>query len=67
MSTSTVPATSDHECRDSEPGWAGLRRGPLDGPDRRPRLHPAQLHALRGRRRVPGRTDRAHDARCGRS
>ena len=45
---------------------AGVSKGPLAGRDQRPRLHPAELHALRRGRVVPGAGDRAHAAASGR-
>ena len=44
---------------------AGLRRGPLAGRHRRSRLHPAQLHPLHRRRRLPRRPDAAHHGDLG--
>ena len=46
---------------------AGVPVRPLAEADRRPRLHPAELHALRRRRGVPAPADRAHARRSGRS
>ena len=40
--------------------WEGFQTGPLAEGDQRPRLHPAELHALRRRRVVPRAGDRAH-------
>ena len=42
------------------PRLARFRRRPLARRDRRPGLHPAQLHPVRRRRRLPARPDRAH-------
>ena len=41
-------------------GVARIRAGNLAEPRQRPRIHPAQLHPVRRRRRVPAGRDRAH-------
>ena len=46
--------------RDDGDRLVRLRAGPLDQGDQRPRLHPAERHALLRRRGLPRRTDRAH-------
>ena len=50
----------------SDIAWRGFTPGLWQRPRQRPRLHPAQLHAVRGRRRVPPGRDRAHARDCGR-
>ena len=44
---------------------ARLRTRDLAEPGRRPRIHPAQLHPLRRRRRLPAGRDRAHARHVG--
>ena len=50
---------TDTPAADATAAWRGFRRALAEG-DRRPRLHPAELRALRGRRGVPRVRHAAH-------
>ena len=56
---------TDREKR--RPAWDGFQARSLAERDQRPRLHPAELHAVRRRRVVPRARDRAHARTSGSS
>ncbi len=64
-----VARSSISSCTTGSPrrGHGAFPARRVAGPRQRARLHPAQLHALRRRRRLPAGPDRAHARACGRS
>ena len=64
MAATAAPSTQTGA---SEAAWQGFRPGLWQKRDQRPRLHPAELHAVRRRRRVPRAGDAAHAEASGRS
>ncbi len=56
MATKTKAKTAT--ARDDIDAWAGFAPGMWQDAGQRARVHPAQLHALRGRPRLPARPDR---------
>ena len=60
-------ATQHEDRRRDRVAWRGFRPGLWQKRDQRPRLHPAELHAVRRRRRVPAGPTDAHAAASGRS
>ena len=52
--------------QDDIAAWRGFAPGSWQQSRQRARIHPAQLHALRRRRRLPARPDRRARAACGR-
>ena len=56
---------SPEEPQTSSDPWRGFAGGMVAEPRRRSRLHPEELHALRRRRELPGRSHRAHEETMG--